>query len=151
MGSWAFEKALKACYRVEIEQEEDGRFLAEVVNLPGVMAYGETADAALAHVQALALRVLADRLDHDEGPPRERHLRDLGRGVSPRRAHTARRDPGGTAEARRAPHSARGSAAKPRASGTKSVRTMKNAWIEEWLRKNASHAITIDAARKTTT
>ena len=45
---------MKACYRVEIEQEEDGRFLAEVVDLPGVMAYGETAD------MALALRVLAD-------------------------------------------------------------------------------------------
>ena len=55
-------------YRVEIEQEEDGRFLAEVVDLPGVMAYGETAEVALAHVQALALRVLADRLDHGEGP-----------------------------------------------------------------------------------
>jgi predicted RNase H-like HicB family nuclease len=55
-------------YRVEIEQEEDGRFLAEVVGLPGVMAYGETAELALAHAQALALRVLADRLDHDEGP-----------------------------------------------------------------------------------
>ena len=59
---------MKACYRVEIEEEEDGRFLAEVVDLPGVMAYGETADAALAHAQALALRVLADRLEHDEGP-----------------------------------------------------------------------------------
>ena len=59
---------MKTCYRVEIEQEEDGRFLAEVVDLPGVMAYGETADLALAHVQALALRVLADRLDHGEGP-----------------------------------------------------------------------------------
>ncbi len=55
-------------YRVEIEREEDGRFLAEVVGLPGVMAYGDTADAALAHAQALALRVLADRLEHDEGP-----------------------------------------------------------------------------------
>lgn len=55
-------------YRVEIEQEDDGRFLAEVVDLPGVVAYGETAERALAHVQALALRVLADRLEHDEGP-----------------------------------------------------------------------------------
>lgn len=55
-------------YRVEIEEEEDGRFLAEVVDLPGVMAYGETSDLALAHAQALALRVLADRLEHDEGP-----------------------------------------------------------------------------------
>ena len=49
-------------YRVEIEQEEDGRFLAEVVDLPGVMAYGETADVALAHAQALAL---CGSMDHD--------------------------------------------------------------------------------------
>jgi len=55
-------------YRVEIEQEEDGRFLAEVLELPGVLAYGESAEVALAHVQALALRVLADRLEHGEGP-----------------------------------------------------------------------------------
>jgi predicted RNase H-like HicB family nuclease len=59
---------MQASYRVEIEREADGRFLAEVVDLPGVLAYGETAEAALAHVQALALRVLADRLEHDEGP-----------------------------------------------------------------------------------
>lgn len=59
---------MKACYRVEIEQEEDGRFLAEVIDLSGVMAYGETAELALAHAQALALRVLADRLEHDAGP-----------------------------------------------------------------------------------
>jgi predicted RNase H-like HicB family nuclease len=55
-------------YRVEIEQEEDGRFLAEVIGLPGVLAYGESADLALASVQALALRVLADRLEHGEWP-----------------------------------------------------------------------------------
>ena len=55
-------------YRVEIEIEDDGRFLAEVPDLPGVMAYGNSAEDALAHVQALALRVLADRLEHDEGP-----------------------------------------------------------------------------------
>lgn len=59
---------MKACYRVEIEREADGRFLAEVVELPGVMAYGATAELALAHAQALALRVIADRLEHDEGP-----------------------------------------------------------------------------------
>ena len=62
------ESDMKACYRIEIEQEDDGRFLAEVVDLPGVMAYGGTSDEALAHVQALALRVLADRLEHAEGP-----------------------------------------------------------------------------------
>jgi predicted RNase H-like HicB family nuclease len=56
-------------YHVEIEQEEDGRYLAEVTDLAGVMAYGTTADAALAQVQALALRVLADRLEHGEEPP----------------------------------------------------------------------------------
>lgn len=59
---------METSYHVEIEQEEDGRFLADVVELPGVMAYGETAELALAQVQALALRVLADRLEHDEGP-----------------------------------------------------------------------------------
>ncbi len=51
---------------VEIEQEEDGRWLAEVVDLPGVMAYGPTPEAAKANVQALALRALADRLEHGE-------------------------------------------------------------------------------------
>ncbi len=55
-------------YLVEIEREDDGRFLAEVTDLPGVMAYGTSEDDALAHVQAMALRVLADRLEHDEGP-----------------------------------------------------------------------------------
>jgi predicted RNase H-like HicB family nuclease len=62
------EPIMQTIYRVAIEQEEDGRFLAEVIDLPGVLAYGDTADLALAHVQALALRVLADRLEHDEGP-----------------------------------------------------------------------------------
>ena len=53
-------------YRIEIEQETDGRFLAEVQELPGVMAYGATAEDAFAHVQALALRVLADRREHGD-------------------------------------------------------------------------------------
>lgn len=53
-------------FRVEIEQEEDGRWIAEVVDLPGVLAYGNTAAEAQAKVQALALRVLADRLEHGE-------------------------------------------------------------------------------------
>jgi len=55
-------------YRVEIEREDDGRWLAEVVDLPGVMAYGDSAEDALARVQALALRVLADRIERGEGP-----------------------------------------------------------------------------------
>jgi len=49
--------------RVEIEQAEDGRWIAEVVELPGVLAYGKTSEEAKAKVQALALRVLADRLE----------------------------------------------------------------------------------------
>ena len=48
-------------FKVEIEREDDGRWLAEVVELPGVLAYGETEHAALSRVQALALRVIAER------------------------------------------------------------------------------------------
>ena len=53
-------------FNVETEFETDGRWLAEVVELPGVLAYGATQDEAVAHVQALALRVVADRLERDE-------------------------------------------------------------------------------------
>ena len=56
-------------FKVELEQEDDGRWLAEVVELPGVLAYGATPDEARAKVQALALRVLADRLEHGEAGP----------------------------------------------------------------------------------
>ena len=56
-------------FKVEVEQEEDGRWLAEVVELPGVLAYGETEPAALSKVQALALRVVAERLEHGEAGP----------------------------------------------------------------------------------
>jgi predicted RNase H-like HicB family nuclease len=56
-------------FKVEIEQEDDGRWLAEVVELPGVLAYGETEQAALSRVQALALRVIAERLEHGEAGP----------------------------------------------------------------------------------
>jgi predicted RNase H-like HicB family nuclease len=54
---------------VETEQETDGRWIAEVPQLPGTMAYGATQDEARAKVQALALRVLADRLEHGEAAP----------------------------------------------------------------------------------
>jgi len=56
-------------FKVEVEREEDGRWLAEVVELPGVLAYGETEQAALSRVQALALRVIAERLEHGEAGP----------------------------------------------------------------------------------
>ena len=53
-------------FKVELEKEEDGRWIAEVLELPGVLAYGPTKDEAQARVQALALRVVADRLEHGE-------------------------------------------------------------------------------------
>jgi predicted RNase H-like HicB family nuclease len=55
--------------KVELEQEEDGRQLAEVVELPGVLAYGANREEALARVEAFALRVIADRLEHGERAP----------------------------------------------------------------------------------
>lgn len=54
---------------VETEREEDGRWVAEVTDLSGVLAYGETRDQAIARAEALALRVLADRLEHAEAGP----------------------------------------------------------------------------------
>lgn len=55
--------------RIETELEDDGRWLAEVVELPGVVAYGASRAEAIARAEALALRVLADRLDHGERVP----------------------------------------------------------------------------------
>jgi predicted RNase H-like HicB family nuclease len=56
-------------FTIEYEQEEDGRWLAEVLELPGTLAYGQGAKDAIARAQALALRVLADRIEHGEGTP----------------------------------------------------------------------------------
>ena len=53
-------------FKIELEQEEDGRWIAEVVDIPGVMAYGKTSAEATAKAQALALRTLADRLENGE-------------------------------------------------------------------------------------
>ena len=53
-------------FTVEYEREDSGCWLAEVVELPGVLTYGQTSDEAIAKAQALALRVLADRLEHGE-------------------------------------------------------------------------------------
>ena len=57
---------MSVIFKVELEREDDGRWRAEVVELPGVLAYGASEDEAFARVQALALRVVADRLEHDE-------------------------------------------------------------------------------------
>ena len=56
-------------FRVEIEQESDGRWIAEVPELPGVLTYGTSRQDAVTRAQALALRVLADRLEHGEELP----------------------------------------------------------------------------------
>lgn len=53
-------------FAVELDHEEDGRWIAEVPDLPGVMTYAPSRDEAMARVQALALRVLAERLEHGE-------------------------------------------------------------------------------------
>ncbi len=54
---------------IEIEREDDGRWLAELPDLPGVLAYGATSAEAVARAKALGLRVLADRLEHGEPVP----------------------------------------------------------------------------------
>lgn len=56
-------------FNIETEQEEDGRWIADVVEIPGAMAYGSTPDEAIAKVQALALRVLAERIERGEVGP----------------------------------------------------------------------------------
>ena len=55
-------------FQIELEREDDGRWIAEVGDLSGVLAYGATRDEAVVRVQALALRVLAERLEHAEAP-----------------------------------------------------------------------------------
>jgi predicted RNase H-like HicB family nuclease len=55
--------------KVEIEQEADGRWIAEVPSLPGAMAYGASKGEAIAKAEALVLRILADKLDHGEPVP----------------------------------------------------------------------------------
>jgi predicted RNase H-like HicB family nuclease len=54
---------------IELEREDDGRWIAEIADLPGVLVYGASREEAIAHAQALALRVLADRIEHGESEP----------------------------------------------------------------------------------
>ncbi len=55
--------------KIEIEREENGRWIAEIPELPGVMVYGDSRNEAISKAEALALRVLADRLEHGEEIP----------------------------------------------------------------------------------
>ncbi len=56
-------------YTIECEQEDDGRWLAEVIELPGVLTYGATKDEAVLKAETLALRVIAERLEQGEARP----------------------------------------------------------------------------------
>lgn len=56
-------------FSLECEREDDGRWLAEVPQLPGVLAYGKSADEAMSKAEVLALRVLAEQLEHGETRP----------------------------------------------------------------------------------
>ena len=58
-------------FKVEVDREDDGRWIAEVAELPGVLVYADSAEQAQAKAQALALRVLADRLENGEALPFE--------------------------------------------------------------------------------
>ncbi|MFC5345955.1 type II toxin-antitoxin system HicB family antitoxin [Brevundimonas staleyi] len=60
--------------QLEVEREEDGRWIAEAPTLSGVMAYGATREEAVAKVEALVLRVLADRLENGERAPEVERL-----------------------------------------------------------------------------
>jgi predicted RNase H-like HicB family nuclease len=56
-------------FAVEIEQEKDGRWIAEIPEIPGTMVYGQTREEAVSRVEALALRVLAERIERGETSP----------------------------------------------------------------------------------
>ncbi len=56
-------------FTIETEREDDGRWLAEVMDLPGVLAYGQTRQEAVERAQVLCLRVVADRIEHGEAVP----------------------------------------------------------------------------------
>lgn len=62
-------------FTIETEQEEDGRWIAEVLELPGVLKYGRSQAEAMALVEALALRVLAERIEAGEQPPEPIEIR----------------------------------------------------------------------------
>jgi len=58
-------------FSIECEQEVDGRWIAEVPQLPGVLCYGKTANHAMSKAEVLALRAMAERLEQSESPPVE--------------------------------------------------------------------------------
>ena len=61
-------------YQIEFEQEEDGRWIAEISSLPGVMAYGVSRTEAESRVEAMALRVIADRIERENSTMSQVHF-----------------------------------------------------------------------------
>ena len=61
-------------FKIELEREQDGRWIAEIPDLAGVLCYGASQSEAVAKIQALALRVLAERLEHQEAPGELLHV-----------------------------------------------------------------------------
>jgi predicted RNase H-like HicB family nuclease len=59
---------VEATLKVKLQREDDGRWIAEVIELPGVLAYGQSMDEAIERVKVLAVEVITDRLDHGESP-----------------------------------------------------------------------------------
>ncbi len=56
----------KQNYRIETEQEDDDRWIAEILDLPGVLAYGDTREEAIANAEAIAFRVIADQIEESK-------------------------------------------------------------------------------------
>jgi predicted RNase H-like HicB family nuclease len=59
---------VEATLKVTLQRENDGRWIAEVIELPGVLAYGQSMDEAIERVKVLAVEVITDRLGHGESP-----------------------------------------------------------------------------------
>lgn len=78
--------------RVEIERENDGRWIGEVSALPGVLAYGATADKARITTEALAFRVIVDRIEHGDPIPPEAREGSQSQPVANRTATRAETD-----------------------------------------------------------
>ena len=59
------QSSIPSQFTIEVEQEDDGRWIAEILEIPGVLVYAFTQQQAISNVQALALRVIADKLEHE--------------------------------------------------------------------------------------
>ncbi len=66
MADWEYHKGVQLT--IDLDREEDGRWIAEAIELPGVLCYGETSDEAICNADRLAVEVIADRIAHGELP-----------------------------------------------------------------------------------